>query len=90
MNKTEFDILIADLRELTETNCHGEALEKIASFVNNARLRKAFEAINVLHITIGYLDSPLSELRQGFTAELFNDITAKRGEEAAKLIKDCL
>lgn len=90
MIKTGFDILLADLRELTETNCHGEALEMVSAFFGNARLRKAFEAINVLHITVGYLDSPLSELRHNFTEELFNYIKAKHGEETANLIKDCL
>jgi len=90
MNKTELEFLLADLRELTETNCHGEALEKVANFFNMNHLAKGFEAINTLHSVIGYLDSPLAELRDKLSSVLYDLIEHKHGEETRKAIYNCL
>ena len=93
MNTTthpELASLCVDLRELIETNCHGEALEKIAEFFDDKRLLKAFEAINTLHNTIGFLDTPLAELRQNFSAMLFARIESKHGASARRAICNCL
>jgi len=90
MNQAELDILLADLRELTETNCHGEALEKAANFFNDRQLAKAFEALNTLHVTIGYLDSPIAELRQKLSSVLYERIEHKHGSETRKAVYNCL
>ena len=82
--------LLPDLRELTETNCHGEALERVAAFFNDRQLVKAFAAINTLHITVGYLDAPLAELRKTFTDRLFDRIADKHGETVRKQVYNCL
>lgn len=86
----EFNSLLVDLEELTETNCHGEALEKVAQFFEDQQLVKAFEAINTLHLTIGYLDSPISELRQKFSGILFERIEHYHGKETRKSVCNCL
>ena len=85
-----FKSLCTDLRELTDTNAHGEALEKIASFFGDKQLEKAFEAINTLHLTIGYLDSPVAELRQTFTDKLYERIEYHHGEEIRRVVYNCL
>jgi len=93
MNSTlnpEFNSLLTDLKELTETNAHGEALEKIAHFFEDPQLVKAFEAINTLHLTIGYLDSPISELRHKFSGIMFERIEHYHGEEIRKSVYNCL
>jgi len=86
----EFVNLLVDLDELTETNAHGEALEKVASFFEDKQLLKAFEAINTLHLTIGYLDSPIAELRHKFSGILFERIEHYHGEETLKAVYNCL
>ena len=93
MNSTlnpEFSSLLTDLRELTDTNCHGEALEKVAEFFDDKQLSKAFEAINTLHNTVGYLDSPIAELRQKFTGILWERIKHHHGEAVKSAVYNCL
>ena len=85
-----FRILLKDLEELTETNCHGEALETVARFFDDRQLYKAFEAINTLHNTVGYLDSPIAELRQRFATMLFERIEHHHGEDVRKAVYNCL
>lgn len=86
----QFNSLCTDLKELTETNAHGEALEKVAHFFDDLQLFKAFEAINTLHNTVGYLDSPIAELRQKFTSILRERIIYHHGEETQKAVYNCL
>lgn len=90
IDQSQFDGLLTDLRELTDTNAHGEALEKVASFFEDQQLFKAFEAISVLHNTVGYFDSPISELRQKFTKILYERIEYHHGEEIRKAVYNCL
>jgi len=90
INQSQFDSLLTDLRELTDTNAHGEALEKVAHFFDDLQLFKAFEAINTLHNTVGYLDSPIAELRQKFTGILWERIKHHHGEETQKAVYNCL
>ena len=85
-----FDMLLTDLKELTETNCHGEALEAIATFFDDKQLLKAFEALNTLHNTIGYLDSPIADLRSKLSILLFNRIEHYHGEETRKEVYNCI
>jgi hypothetical protein len=82
--------LLIDVKELTETNAHGEALEKIATFFNRHQLRKAFEAINTLHLLVGSLDSSLERLRGTFAQEMFRQIEHTHGEDVLKAVKSCL
>ena len=86
----EFKSLLIDTAELTETNCHGEALEEVAAFFRDVQLANAFNAINTLHLTIGYLDSPIAELRKRFSDMLFERIERKHGEEIRKAVYNCL
>lgn len=86
----DLNILLADLRELTETNCHGEALELIAETINDKQMEKAFAAVNTLHSTFGYLEGSVSDLRRKLTQMLFERIKSKYGEETRKEIHDCL
>ena len=86
----ELQILLVDLRELTETNCHGEALERVARFFKYQQLVKAFESVNTLHSIVGYLDSPIAELRTNFYNMLFAKIKNDHGEEVRKAVYDCL
>ena len=86
----DLDSLLVDLKELTETNAHGEALEKAASFFGDKQLAKAFEAINTLHITLGYLDSPIAELRVKFIRTLLERIKQNYGEETRQAIYKCI
>ena len=86
----EFVNLLVDVDELTETNAHGEALEKIASFFEDQQLFKAFEAINTLHNTVGYLDSPIAVLRHKFTDILWERIRHYHGEDVRKSVYNCL
>jgi len=81
INEEDFKSLLTDIRELTETNCHGEALERIATFFEDKQLASAFEAINTLHLIIGYLDSPIAQLRQTFASELYARIEYCHGEQ---------
>lgn len=90
IDQDQFDSLLTDLAELTETNCHGEALEKVAEFFKDQQLVKAFEAINVLHNTVGYLDSPIAELRQQFTSILWERIEHHYGEGVTAAVYNCL
>ena len=90
IDQDQFESLLVDIRELTETNCHGEALERVAAFLNDKQLVKAFEAINTLHLTVGYLSEPISELRNFFYAMMLERIRMKHGEEARKAVYDCL
>jgi hypothetical protein len=90
MSAAELEFLLADLRELTETNCHGEALEKAANFFNIKHLAKGFEAINTLHSVIGYLDSPLVELRHKLSSALYDLIEHRHGEETRRAVYNCL
>ena len=90
IDKDRFDSLLVDLAELTETNCHGEALEKVADFFGDRQLFKAFEAINTLHNTVGYLDSPIAELRHKFTGILWERIRNYHGEDTQKAVYNCL
>jgi hypothetical protein len=85
-----FEILLSDLKELTETNCHGEALEAVAEFFGDRQLLKAFEAINTLHTTLGYLDDPLLKLRQNISAVLWDRIEYHHGENVKTLVYNCL
>lgn len=78
---------LVDLAELTETNCHGEALEEIAEYFDYTQLKRAFEHINALHLIMGYLDHPIADLRRRFTEQLFAKIKTDHGEETALLIK---
>ena len=87
--REEFNVFLRDLDELTETNCHGEALEKVAEFFEDRQLFKAFEAINTLHNTVGYLDSPIAELRHKFTGILWERITHHHGEYTQKAVYNC-
>ena len=87
---SEFKDLLVDVAELAETNCHGEALEEIASFFRDVQLSNAFNAINTLHLTIGYLDSPIAELRKRFSDMLFERIGQKHGENTRQAIHRCL
>lgn len=86
----EFSSLLTDLKELTDTNAHGEALEKVAEFFDDKQLIKAFEAINTLHLTIGYLDPAISDLRHKFTGILFERIKHHYGEGTRKAVYNCL
>ena len=86
----DFASFLTDLKEMTETNCHGEALEKVAAFFDDQQLVKAFEAINTLHLTIGYLDSPIAELRQKFTGILWKRIEHHHGAETRNAVYNCL
>ena len=90
INQDQFDSLLTDLRELTDTNAHGEALEKVASFFEDQQLFKAFEAINTLHLTVGHLDSPIAELRNKSTGILWERIKHHHGEEVKKSVYNCL
>ena len=90
IHSESFEILLTDLKELTDTNCHGEALEAIATFFDDKQLLKAFEAINTLHITIGYLDEPIADLRRKFTAMMFDRIEHWHGERTRKAVYSCL
>ena len=85
-----FNSLLTDLRELTETNCHGEALEKVATFFDDKQLVKAFEAINTLHLTVGYLDAPIAELRNRFTGILWQRIEVIHGATVKNAVYNCL
>ena len=84
------DGLLADLRELTENNNHGEALEKIANFVSDRQLEKAFASVNQLHSVFGYLASGLPDIRDELKAMLFDRIRLHYGEETAQAIEACL
>lgn len=86
----EFNVFLCDLDELTETNCHGEALEKVAEFFEDRQLVKAFEAINTLHNTVGHLASPIAELRHKFTGILWERIRNYHGEDTQKAVYNCL
>lgn len=86
----EIESLLTGLRELTETNCHGEALERAAEFFGDKQLVKAFEAINTLHLTLGYLDSPIAELRHTFSNILFERIKHHHGEGTRDSVYNCL
>jgi hypothetical protein len=86
----DFNSLLTDLRELTETNCHGEALEKVATFFDDKQLVKAFEAINTLHLIAGYLDSPIAELRNRFTGILWQRIEGSHGATVKNAVYNCL
>ena len=90
IDQDQFDSLLIDLAELTDCNCHGEALEKVASFFDDKQLVKAFDAINTLHNTVGYLDSPIAELRHKFTGWLLLRIIFHHGEEIQKAVYNCL
>ncbi len=90
IDQDQLDSLLTDLRELTDTNAHGEALEKVAHFFDDLQLFKAFEAINTLHNTVGYLDSPIAELRQKFTGILWERIEFHHGERTRKAVYNCL
>ncbi len=90
IHSDELNSLLTDLRELTETNCHGEALEKVASFFDDRQLVKAFESINTLHLTVGYLDAPIAELRNRFTGILWQRIESSHGATVKNAIYNCL
>jgi hypothetical protein len=90
IDQNQFNSLLTDLKELTDTNAHGEALEKVAHFFEDQQLFKAFEAINTLHNTVGYLDSPIAELRHKFTGILWERIIYHHGEETQKAVYNCL
>lgn len=90
ISRDSLNLLLPDLKELTETNCHGEALETVARFFDDKQLLKAFEAINTLHLTLGYLDSPIGELRQKFSGILWERIANYHGEEIKQMVYDCL
>ena len=90
IHSDDLNSLLTDLRELTETNCHGEALEKVATFFDDRQLVKAFEAINTLHLTVGYLDAPIAELRNRFTGILWQRIEGSHGETVKNVIYNCL
>jgi hypothetical protein len=78
--------LLSDLRELTATNCHGEALEKIACAIGDRQLEKAFEAVNTLHAVIGYLHPSLADLRKGLTRVLMAKIERDYGESVKERV----
>ena len=86
----ELQTLLVDLSELTETNCHGEALERAARFFKYRQLIQAFESVNTLHSIVGYLDSPIAELRSYFSNVLFLKIENDHGEEVRKAVYNCL
>ena len=91
MNKKgSFEKLLAELRELTETNNHTEALLQIAKYFRLRKLVKAFEAIETLHIEMGSLDFSLEKVRSRFSARLFSCIEQDHGEQVRKQIYDCL
>lgn len=84
------DTLLTDLRELTETNAHGEALRKIAAFMGDRQLANAFESVNQLHSAFGYLSEGLPEIRHNLSKMLFARIRSQYGDDTAKAINDCL
>jgi hypothetical protein len=91
MNKKgSFEKLLAELRELTDTNQHTEALLQIAKHFRLRKLVKAFEAIETLHIEMGSLDFSLYDVRSRFSARLFSYIKDQHGEQVRKQIYDCL
>ena len=90
IHRDELNSLLTDIRELTETNCHCEALEMVASFFDDKQLVKAFEAINTLHLTVGYLDAPIAELRNKFTGILWQRIESEHGSTVKNAVYNCL
>lgn len=91
MNKKgSFEKLLTELRELTNTNQHTEALLQIAKHFRLRKLVKAFEAIETLHVEMGSLDFGLCEVRQRLSTRLFSCIIRQHGERVSKQIYDCL
>lgn len=91
MNKKgSFEKLLTELRELTDTNQHTEALLHIAKYFRLRKLVKAFEAIETLHIEMGSLDFGLCEVKQRLSARLFYCIERDYGRRRCKQIYDCL
>ena len=88
--KDPYSKLLAELRELTETNNHTEALLQVAKYFRLHKLVKAFEAIETLHIEMGSLDFSLGKVRNKFSARLFDHIRESHGEQVRKQIYDCL
>ena len=88
--KDPYNKLLTELRELTETNQHTEALLQVAKYFRLHKLVKAFEAIETLHIEMGSLDFSLEKVRSRFSARLFNHIRESHGEQVRKQIYDCL
>jgi hypothetical protein len=88
--KDPYNKLLSDLRELTETNNHTEALLQIAKYFRLRKLVNAFEAIETLHIEMGSLDFNLEKVRNRFNARLFNHIRESHGEQVRNQIYDCL
>lgn len=82
--------LLAELRELTDTNQHTEALLQVAKYFRLRKLANAFEAIETLHIEMGTLDFSLEKVRNKFSERLFDHIRESHGEQVRKQIYDCL
>ena len=89
-HKDPYNKLLAELRELTETNQHPEALLQIAKYFKLRKLAKAFEAIETLHIETGSMQSSLHLVRATFKSRLFNWIEQEHGTKIRKQIYNCL
>jgi hypothetical protein len=89
-HKDPYNKLLTELRELTETNQHTEALLQIAKYFKLRKLVKAFEAIETLHVETGSMQSSLYDVRSRFSERLFYCIEQDHGKQVRKQIYDCL
>ncbi len=76
--------------ELTEWNCHGEALLSIAEYYNLERYVKIFTEINKLHEKAGNLPYGLNLIRYEVSKMMFTDIERIWGDEVRYQIVKCL
>lgn len=76
--------------ELTDNNCHTEALEVIARYFDYRDFYKRFELIEKLHDIERAMPTDLSQYRSRLSRELFQKIEKEHGTEVKDLIYQSL
>jgi len=86
-----FKALLQNVRTLTESNCHTEALIIISRFFNLVSLVKPLQAVDELHCNFyRFLHPSLSDVRKDLKDWLFIAIEEEHGPDIRKQVYDCL
>ena len=79
-----------EINNLTQRNCHTEALMKVAEFFNEPLLAEIFRTILKTQMKANHLPYEYLAIRLVTTNQLFSSIKEKYGEKTFKKICDVL
>jgi len=82
---------VAKIAKMTDKNYHSEARVAIAVYIRDAKLQRAYQAINDLHEFYGHMPHELSKLSYQMDHDyLYPRVKAKLGEDGYKQIHGAL